>query len=366
MNRYFLYLVFVNMVANMVASVPKILLKERMDGVILSMLLSIITGMIVVYAFMRFFQLFPGQGLPELMKGYLPKWFTYPYLILTAILWYVAGFITLITYTFLLKRFLTPNMPLIWIVAIILFFISYGVLMKTERVLYTVEIVLLCTIPLILFMIFKAFATKDFEWDFVMEAVMYIQKFPNYNAYTASLYLFLGSANIIIFNRVFSKSHLKNALVLFIVAITGTLILLTTFFVPIGINGFENVETLVYPAVSTADSLRMPYGIIERILYLFLMFFLAITFLSLIIHWHVSMELLKSVFSMKNFTWKNKNLTPYIFLVIFWIVGIVLVMYLTEYQLVIYTGYFFKQLPFIFAFMFLLFLIIKRKAVAMK
>ncbi|MFC6604608.1 hypothetical protein ACFQDF_28605 [Ectobacillus funiculus] len=55
MNRYFYYLITVNMIANVAASVPKILLDARTKGAIVSMILALITGSMGTYIIARFF-----------------------------------------------------------------------------------------------------------------------------------------------------------------------------------------------------------------------------------------------------------------------------------------------------------------------
>lgn len=335
------------MIANMIASVPKILLEERMEGAIASMLLSIVAGLLLIYLFIRFFHAFPGKDFPELLKEYLPRWMYFPYLLLLVFFWYTAGLITLVTYSFMLKRFLTPDMSLVWIVSSFLIFISFGILMNSKHVLFTVENVLVFSLPVIVFLIIKAYSSQEFKWDFVREAIMYMNRLPSYSAFSASFYTFMGIINIIVFNRVFSiKMKRVTWKQLSALGIAGSAILFTTYFVPIGLNGFEKINELVYPAVTTSDSLRMKYGIIERVLYLFLPFFLAITFLSLLIHWHVAIEVSKNAIWFKRFQWKKNNLTPYLFVAIFWLAAIQMVTYLTEYQLMIYTSYFFNMQPF--------------------
>lgn len=344
MSRYFYYLVFVNMVANVVASVPKILLAKKSEGAIVSMILAIFLGMALCYIVARFFNSFPGQGLPELMKKYLPRWFTKPFLLFVASIWYTAGLITLVTYSFLLKRFLTPDMPLVWITSIFLLFITYGILMKTSSVLYTIEFVLICCLPFISLIIINAYTTSELKWDFIRESVMHIYHVPSFSSLSASVYLLLGGFNLIIFNHFFTKKHRITLKQILFIGVLGAGALFTTYFIPIGLNGFEKVEMIAYPWISSSDTLRLNLGIIERVLFVFLILYLAISFLSLLIHWHVALELLKSVIEFKRFKWKERNLTPYLFIGLFWLGSIQITKYLTEYQLTLYTSYFFNLL----------------------
>lgn len=363
MNRFYYYLILINMFANIISLLTKVLLVEKTNGAIQSMILGWIVGLVFIYLFVSFFYKFPGKGLPELLKQYSPKWFYTPYLFLIGVIWFLAGLTSLITYTFIIKRFLTPDMPLIQITIVFLIVVSFGILMKSISVLYALEVILLFTLPLILFFIFKALTSDEFEWQFVMEAMMYVHKLPTYSAFSASFYVFLGIVNILIFNRLFKAESTKIRLRdIVLLGIIGALFLAVTYFVPIGMNGFDHIEDLTYPAVTTSDTLRMPYGIVERVLYLFLAFFLALTFLSLLVHWHVAMEAFKEVVWIKKFQWRNKNLTPYLFIVIFWIISIQLSLYITEYQLYQWTEFFSKGTFIYFLIKLCIFWIILRRA----
>jgi hypothetical protein len=344
MSRYFYYLVFVNMVANVVASVPKILLAEKTEGAIVSMILAVFLGMALCYIVARFFNSFPGQGLPELMKRYLPRWFANILLLLIASAWYIAGVVTLVTYSFLLKRFLTPDMPLVWITSIFLIFILYGIRMKTCSVLYTIEFVLLCCLPFIVLIMIKSYTTPELEWDFIKESMMHTYHAPSFSALSASTYLLLGGFNLIIFNRFFTKKHKITLKQILFIGMLSVGALFTTYFIPIGMNGFEAIETIAYPWITTSDTLRLELGVIERILFVFLILYLAISFSSILIHWHVALELFRSVVEFKRLKWKGENYTPFLFMGIFGVAGIQITKYLTEYQLTLYTSYFFNLL----------------------
>lgn len=362
MNRYFYYLIIVNMAANIVASVPKILLEARTKGAITSMLLALLLGSAFIYIVARFFHSFPGKGLPELLKEYTSKWIHIPLLLYLIVAWFLAGLVTLITYSFLLKRFLTPDMPVSWIVCIFLCFISFGVLMSSKSVLYTIEAVLFFNIPLVILVMIKAYTGDGMHWDFVKKAVMYIYHIPDYTAFSACSYVFLGAANLIIFNRVFTKKQKMSWLQLGITFLVMAGNLFTTYFIPIGYNGFDHIDKLVYPWILTSDSMRIEFGFVERVLFIFLVLYLAISFLSILIHWHVTIELLKSVFWFKRFRWKERNLTPYLFVSIFWLVSLRLVPNVTEYEVTLYTKYFFNVLPFFFVIILGMFWVIKRRA----
>ncbi len=362
MSRYFYYITFINTLATMVASMPKILLIEKEEGAIFSILVSIPIGLLVCYIIGRFFQDFPGKGLPELMDAYIPKFFKIVLLLVVGIVWYAAGLLSVITYSFYIKRFLAPNMNLIYIVSLILIFIYYGALMKSKNILYALELIFIFTVPLIFFLIIKAFTNDYFEVDFVKESIMYIQHYPAYHTICAATFIFWGPANLIIFNRVLNHKQSMTWKSISLIGLFGTGVLLASYFGPIGMLGFENSGMIVYPAMTTADTMYLRYWIIERVIYVVLMLSLAITFGSILTHWHVAIELLKNAIYFNKFKWKKHNLTPHLFLIVFWVLSVRVVTYLTEYQLIEYTGYFYNLFPPLFILMFLIFWMIRRRA----
>ncbi len=361
MSRFYYYLILINMVANIIASVPAILLHFHKDGAVSAMILAVAAGTFLVTLYTRFFNKFPGLTLPELLQKTTAPWFYRPFVFFLAVMWFIAGVITLVTFTFLLIRYLTPEMPIIQISLTIILAVVFGCLMKTERVFYTVEIILLITFPLILFIFFKAYSNSNLRWDFVREAALYVNQFPNINAFAPCFFLFLGAANLVIFNRFFTEKQNFGVKQIVIIAVIAVATLFTSYFIPIGFNGFENIDELVYPWIATSDSLRMEYFIIERVLFVFVLFYLGIAFLSILIHWHASMEFLKFVFNLEKIKYKERNIGKFIPVPIFIGLPLLFVLKLNEYKLFLYTHYFYNSLIIIFPSMYFLFLFIKRR-----
>jgi len=362
MSRYFHYLVFVNMIANVVASVPKILILQRTEGAITSMIVSFFLGLVFCYISTRFFNFFPGQGLPDLTKKYLPRWLSFIIVFVFALSWFIAGLITLVTFSFLLKRFLTPDMPLPWITSTFLLFLTYGIVMKSRSVLYTIEFVLICCLPVISIITIKAYTSPELHWDFIKESLMHINQYPTFSGIAASIYLLLGGFNLIIFNRTFTREQRINWKNMLFIGVIGGVALVTTYFIPIGMLGFDGVDSVVYPWITTSDTLRLKFFVVERVLFIFLLLYLAISFLSVLIHWHVTLELLKSIIWFKRLKWKEQNLTPHLFIGLFWVGSLTVVTYINEHKLTTYTSHFLNYLLCSFAVMFGLFWIIKRRA----
>lgn len=352
MNRYFYYIVLVPMVGSVVSALPSLLFESSEKGAIVSMLISLLVGVTFIYFITKFFNKFPGKGFPEVLKQSMPMWISKLFLLMISFIWFTMGLHILISYSFLLKRFLTPNIGISWIVITFLLFITYGVLMESKSVLYLVEMILFINLPLIIFIVGKLFTSQGLEWDYIRKSVMYFYHAPDYTAFSVSLFLFLGAANLIIFNREFKKKQKITSLQLVIFGVLGAGMLFTTYFIPIGYNGFDNIQYITFPWLLTADSMRVGLAFLERVMYIVLILYLAIAFLNIIITWHVSLETLKSTIWFKRLRWRQHNLTPYLFMLVFWMASLLVTNSISEYQLIQFSRYLFNVLPpFFFLFL---------------
>ncbi|WP_342567803.1 GerAB/ArcD/ProY family transporter [Psychrobacillus sp. FSL K6-4046] len=361
MNRYLYYFIIVTMVTNIIASVPRILMGESKNGVILSMVIAVIVGPILVSVLVNLFRHFPNMSLPEILKKSTSKWFYYPVLLYFAISWYLAGLITLVTYVLLFNTFISSETSIVITTLAFLIIISFGMLMKEKSVLYTTEIVLVMFLPIIFFLIMKVYTDPRLEWDYIKVAATHIQELPSYNAISAAAFIFIGVVNLSIFNKYMNfnkKFGLKHMLLL---ALAGVFTLFTTYFVPIGFNGFEQIENFTFPWVTTSDAVRLKFGIIERLIFIFLIVFLGVAFISLLIHWHVSLKLFESIVQIKRLKWKEINLTSYVLVIIFGVIGILVTRQISEYELLKLTLFFYNILPIFYGILIGSLLIAKRR-----
>ena len=361
MSRYLYYLIIVTMVTNIIASVPRILMSESTNGVIASMIIAIIIGVFLTVTVINLFRHFPNMTFPEILKKYTSKWFYYPVLFYFAISWYAAGLITIATYVLLFNTFLSYETSITVTTLAFILIISFGVLMKEKSVLYTVELVLVLFIPVIFFLIIKVYTDPKLDWDFVKVAITHINELPSYNAYSAATYIFIGAVNIIIFNKFIKFTKRTGFKEIVILSLAGIFTLFTTYFIPIGFNGFEQIENFTFPWVTTSDAVRMKFGIIERAIFIFVIVFLGVAFISLLIHWHVSLKIFESIFLFKKLKWKDKNLTSYLFVFLFGITGIAVTRKISEYQLTTLSTYFYNILPIFYFILIVSLLFAKRR-----
>ncbi|MFC3883577.1 GerAB/ArcD/ProY family transporter [Bacillus songklensis] len=337
MNRYYYYLVAVNMLVNIIVFIPKILLNERKSGAVMAIVLAIFIALFLLYCYTNLMNQFPGKGLPELLKENTAKWFYTVTIFLHGIMWFIAGLITLIGFTDLIKRFMNPDMPQTMIVIVFLAFITYAALLDSKKVLYSIEIILLLSMPLIVVIFIKAYTSESLNWDFVRLPLTYYYKLPDYTTISACAYTFQGFLNISIFNRVFTKKQVLKGNMLIGIGLFGLVTLFTTMFIPIGFQGFQGVGDLVFPWIVTSDSMRMQFIFVERVLYIFLLLFVGLSIINIVIHWHVAVEYFKCIFTFKKLEWKGRNLSDYVIFLAFWVLTLTIANYLTEYQALKYT-----------------------------
>lgn len=363
MSRFVYYLVLSNMVANILAVVPRILLAESSDGAVLSIILALIYGVLSIWLFIRLISKFPGKSLPELFKTYLSKWAAVPLLLLMGIVWFIAGLQSLITYVAILSRFLTPEMSIYMILGPFVAVITFGLLIRSQNILFLLEVVLILLLPIIILFLGKIYFTEQIDWDQVRIAAMHIDHAPSYTAFAAASYVFVGVFDLIIFNSLIKKKLIfkwKQAIIIFAF---GFITLATTYFIPIGILGFDAIEDFVYPWVSTSDSVRMQYGIVERVIFMFLLIFLAVAFLNIMLHWYVAFKLFQSMFHVDQLApGKRKYFSNPLIIVLFWTAGVFFTIRETEYNLYQYSIYYFNSLPAVLVVLIIVLLIMNRRA----
>lgn len=304
MNRYFLYLILTNMLISVIIFIPKILIDYRYEGSVMAILIAIPIGLSLNFLYSRSISKFPGLGLPEIAEKFFKhRWLKIIHFFTIQTAWFSAGLITLVGFIDILNRFINPEMPKLMMLAIYLAAIFLIIQLSTERVMYLLEIVLFLNTPLIFFIIFKALTSEYLSWDSILEIGTHFFDMPSLKALTAAAYVFSGYANIIIFNRVI-KERLKvwNFVIILLLSIFN---LATTFLIPIGFHGSDGAEEYLYPWIITSDSLRLVYSPVERVIFIFLMFYMSITLISISIHWHVALELIKGTYKEKVSTKMN-------------------------------------------------------------
>ena len=288
-NIYFFYLFLLNALINLVNYVPRILIQDRYNGSIISLMISLPIGILFLYLFAKMIAKFPQQGLPEIVSNSLPKWVGKPLLILMGCVWFMSSIITLVGFLDITIRYISPDVSPYIVLAGFLILVGLCARLDSESILYALEIVLFMTIPLIIYMVWRVFSSPYFQWDATKQIFTYLWEMPRYQTVASATYIFTGYINMVIFNRVFKKVKIRHIWLFTIVALFTLLI---SMFAPIGILGAEGAGEHVYPAFSSVDSLRIRYFIIERMIYVFYVVYMCLSLVNSIIHWHVSKELI--------------------------------------------------------------------------
>ncbi|MFE8700513.1 GerAB/ArcD/ProY family transporter [Cytobacillus sp. FJAT-54145] len=297
-SRYFYYLIFLNMLANIIVFVPRILIDNRKDGAVMAILIAIPIGLLMAYLFAKFMSKVPRKDVKEILdEAKVSKWISRPLLIYLIIIWFSAGIIALLAFTDITKRFINPDIDVIYIAMLFLVFVSWSSALPSKKVLYVLELILLVNLPLTSFIFFKAFVNDNLSWMNMLEAGTHIGNIPTIHSIAAATYVFTGYINLVIFNRLFSKGI--NLKYFWLLIPVGFGVLFTTYFLPIGYYGFDGIGEFTYPWLSTADAIRIKFFFVERVFFIFLLMYVGISLINVIVHWHVGLEMIKSLLPKK-------------------------------------------------------------------
>ncbi|WP_244163251.1 GerAB/ArcD/ProY family transporter [Paenibacillus pectinilyticus] len=285
------------MVINSILYVPRILITERYKGAIMSLILGTLIGSILLYLFTAALMKYPGKGLPEIFKLSLSKYIYVPLLLLYSVLAFIAGGLVLINFAFIISRYLNPETPSYILLLLFVIVVCFGAMQSSKTVLYTAEIVLLLSLPLLFFLILKALTNKHMNVDAIRVILDYTWMLPSWKSLSVSTYAFVGYLHLSIFNRAFT--NVNSIKYRWLMPIFGFGMLLMTFMIPIGTLGTDGVNDYIFTWVSTAEAIQMKYAFIDHVVYMFLLLFLSITFLYTMVTWHVASQTISSCFSRK-------------------------------------------------------------------
>ncbi len=318
MRRYFYYLILVNLLTNMVVYVPKILISHRYNGVLFSILIGTLLSLILMYLFTSSMEKFPGRTQADIVSSHLSKWISTPFLFFIAILFFGTGYLILNAFIEVSKRFINPDMPNFVTALLFTSFVIAGAAMKSDRLLYFIEIILFFNIPLLLFVLILAYINPFLSWDSIRTLLPQASFQLSWESVGASCYTLLGFFYLATFNKFFSgQGSYLNWYRMILIGLFGISVLLTSIFIPVGVAGIDGVSSYVYPWISTTDSLQMEYGIIERVLFIFLFFHICISLIGATVSWHVSLDIFKS--TLPTIKFRQKNITSYLVLLTFFL-----------------------------------------------
>ncbi len=314
MNKYLIYLLGLNIVTNGIAFVPRMLIEARYDNLIASILIASVFGVLTIYIYSNAMNHFPEQSLPDILRSYTHKAFYTPYLMFLGFMWFVAGSLTLLVFVKITARFISPDTDTIYVLFFYLILVVFGALLKSMRLLYAVEFIMLMCVPLIIIILIKAYTNQSISWDSIRIVATHYNDMPSVTAISAAFYAYLGFSNIVVFNKNINTKVRKRDLLL--IGTFGVGSLITTAIVPIGLQGIDWVDQLLYPWITTSDSLRIEFAFIERVIYIFVLLYIAFSTLSITVHWHVSINLVKPIMKKKLFKLKRDQVLTILFIIV--------------------------------------------------
>lgn len=340
MNRYFFYHYFIVCFTNLMLLIPFYLTTGRYDGAVMSIVLSPIFGYVFLYMFTNSLAKFPGKALPEIFSLFYPKWVVNIIIVYKSILIGIAAAIVVSVYAVITTRFLNPDANPYLILVLLMLCCAYGATRNSVSVTFVLEVVLVLSIPVIAFIMYKTIRNPLLNWDAIHVIANHYYHMPTVIAFAAASFVYTGYLNMGLFNRLLSPNFRFKYLWLY--PIIAFVVLIITFFVPIGIHGTETVSEYIFLWSATADSTRMMYGFIERMLFVYLIVLINLALMFTTVSWHIIVQYIRTIFP-KNVVNPNEPNTPLRnYIIAGGIVGItIIVMYnLNELYILKFTGYF--------------------------
>ncbi|QHW30612.1 GerAB/ArcD/ProY family transporter [Paenibacillus rhizovicinus] len=292
MNRYFYYNVLLLGLINLALFVPHTLIQYRYTGALMSMACAAVSGTVLAILFTHVMKTFPGKGIPEILSLYIPKYASIPFLLVWALTWLSASSLSLNTFSVLINRFFNPDTSSMIVLIVMCLTCMYGATRSLLTIIFVLEIGLIFSAPIILFVFFKAIHNKNMEWDAIRTVIQYWKQMPRIKPFAAASFAFTGYINFFMMNRLLSPNFRLRFR--WLIPVICSLALLISFFVPIGIHGTEESANYLYIWSVTSDTLIMTYGFIERVIFVFLLMYLVMTLIFASIGWLMAMEMVKS------------------------------------------------------------------------
>lgn len=277
------------MLINTIFFVPRILLAERFDGAIMALVAAVGIGSALALVFTKSLGRFPGKGLPEIFASYLPLSIRTPILLFLGIMWGIAGSIILIAFSFITNRFLSPETSPELLLVCFCGICCWASTRKPSAIISVTEVIMLVNLPIVAFIMYKSFSQKLFDWDSVKLMTDYTFKIPSWTLLAAATYPFTGYINFALYNRYFKELKVAH---LWLIPVIGAFVLFTSIIVPIGLLGSSAAGDYLYTWISAADTLRMQFGFIERVVFLFLFIYIGYSLLFVTITWNIGIKLI--------------------------------------------------------------------------
>jgi len=340
MNRYFFYNYFIVCFTNLMLLIPYFLTADRYGGAVMSIVLSPIFGYIFLYMFTSSLSKFPGKALPEIFSLFYPKWIVNIVMVYKAVLIGIAGALVISTYAVIITSFLNPNANQYVMLMLLLIVCAYAATRSTVSIAFILEISLLLSLPVIAFVMYKTINNPLMNWDAIHVIANHVDHMPTLLSFACASFVFTGYLNMGLFNRILPPNFKFKYIWSY--PIIAFIVLVITFFVPIGIHGTETVSQYIFLWSATADSTRMMYGFIERMLFVFLIVLINISLTFTMVGWHMVIEYIRTIIpnNVVNPDEKKAPLRSYIIAGCIIIITFVTMLKVTDDLMLKFTAYF--------------------------
>jgi hypothetical protein len=284
LSRYFYYVYWLSLLINTIYFVPRLLMNERFNGSVAAVMLGAVYGCLCAIFFVMSMNQFPGEGLPDIFRRFFPGWIRVPTVLLLGVLWASGGSLILIAFSMITLRFLSPETnPAI----MLLCFCGLGCFAASFRptaILNACEIVMLVNAPFVFYILYKSITSRNLDWDSILVLSDYVIRKPSLIGFAAASFPFTGYVYLALFNRIFKQFKVKH---LWLIPATSIPMVIVTFLAPVGLLGVDSVGEYLYTWITTSDTLRMPFGFIQRVIFLFLFIYIGYTLLYIAICWNI-------------------------------------------------------------------------------
>ncbi|MBO7742766.1 GerAB/ArcD/ProY family transporter [Paenibacillus sp. MWE-103] len=309
MTRYFFYFVIVAMLIHTVIFVPRVHIDERFRGAILSFAIGPAIAVVLIAAFTATMRKFKGQGVPEIFAASLPKAVYVPILFVMGLGSLSAGAIVWVHCTFVFAKYLNPDMAPSILLILFVTVTCLAAAQSSKAVMYSTEIIFVLSVPLLLVLLLHGVFSKSLNVDSIRAMLDYTWIPPSWNCLSASTNTFAGFLTLSIFNRLFTED--RKIRYVWAIPFIGFALEILSFFIPIGFHGTDGVDDYIYTWVSTMDAISIKYILIERVISIYLLVSLVITFTYTMFVWHIGAQTIGSCFRAFDYR-KNTPLTKLI------------------------------------------------------
>lgn len=274
MNKYFYYNYFTVAFTNLLVFVPYVLIQNRYNGSVLALLIGFIIGMLLLYLFTSVTSKYPNKDVIQIMSEAKQNWFIYIFVSLKTIISIISSILVVGGYAVIVSRYLNPDTDLKMVIILVLLATGYAATRNLLSVAYLIEFMMIITIPFIVFIMYKTFTNPIFTWDSVRAVAQHYQKIPNLLTIASATFFFSGFSHLTLFvNQKNKPLKFKNS---WLAPIITFVIALITIIVPIGMLGTETSAQYLFVWTVAADATEIPYGFIERLMFVFIIVLLSI------------------------------------------------------------------------------------------